>query len=122
MSLWSKWDMQEYPLYSNRRTHIQVDMRTMNLCHKIKGLFSRRAQASKSRTHEEHKNISPMHESYFNLNKKYKNTHFSLNEEHQYRRGTCLSLSLSLSTLTLARRGALDGWSVSHFLPLPFYL
>jgi hypothetical protein len=53
----------------------------MNLCYKIERLYSRRTLVSKSRTNEEHKNISPMHECYFSLNRKCRNTYFTLIEE-----------------------------------------
>jgi hypothetical protein len=75
----------------------------MNLCYKIERLCSRKTQASKSRTSEEQKNISPMHECYFSLNRKCRNTHFTLIEEQSIHRDTKLSLTLLFSNLP--RRG-----------------
>jgi hypothetical protein len=51
---------------------------------------------SKSITSEEHKNISPMHECYFSLNRKCGNTYFTLIEEQA---SIEIQLSLSLSTI-----------------------
>jgi hypothetical protein len=71
----------------------------MNLCYKIERLCSRRTWSSKSRTSEEHRNISPMHECYFSLNRKYRNTHFTLIEERSIHRDTNPSSTLLLSNI-----------------------
>jgi hypothetical protein len=57
---------------------------------------------SKSITSEEHKNISPMHECYFSLNRKCGNTYFTLIEEQA---SIEIQLSLSLLFSNLQRRG-----------------
>jgi hypothetical protein len=75
----------------------------VTLCYKIERLCSRRTQAFKSRTSEEQKNISPMHECYFSLNRKCRNTYFTLIEEQASKE---IQLSLSHSLLpNLPRRG-----------------
>jgi hypothetical protein len=77
-------------------------------CYKIERLCSRRPQASKSRTSEEHKNISPMHECYFSLNRKCGNTHFTLIEERSIHRDTNLSLYFNLPRRDLSFEGKLS--------------
>jgi hypothetical protein len=64
--------------------------------------YVRRTQASKSRKSEEHKNISPMHEFYFSLNRKCGNTYFTLIEEQP---SIEMQLSLTLLLSNLLRRG-----------------
>jgi hypothetical protein len=92
---------------------------------RLKGSVQR-TQASKSITNEEHKNISPIYECHFSLNRKCENTYFTLIEE-QASIKIQLSLSLSYSLIYQREASPLEGsshpwvkwYSVSHFLPPP---
>jgi hypothetical protein len=98
----------------------------MNLCYKNERLCSRRRQASKSRTSEEHKKISPMHECSFSLNMKCRNTYFTLIEDSSIRIYNSISiLNSNLDThqeRPLLWKEALIlrmNWCVSKWAPSP---
>ena len=79
MSLWSKWNMQEYPLYSNRRTHTNGYENYELVPQDQRVVF-----AKNTRTYHLH----------FSLNRKCRNTYFTLIEEQP---SIVIQLSLSHS-------------------------